>query len=182
MFKYLKSFVANEENKVLYPWTSILILFSDNGKLNVDKGYVIKGILETHEYGYYCQFNNFFYINGKLLYAYPDKLKEIDPEKVYLHILTGLTPFPVPNEHLDSHHLYFPSANNKVYKLLGNKIDKDKIRLFVVKDESYMSSSGSRSKRREESQAQNLIHPLFSRKEIYHPDAVVFSYFDVNAL
>jgi len=178
MIKYLKSFVVTEENRIEYPWTSILLLFGDEGKLQLVKDYIIKGILEPHEYAYYCQFNNFVIINNKLSYLYSDKIKHINSEKVYLHIRTGSTPFPVPEDHLESYHLYFPSASNKIYKLLNNQIDPEKIKVVTHNDESYNISSSSRNKKRMKSQAQNLFHPFFQRKEIYHPDAVIFSHFD----
>jgi hypothetical protein len=183
MIKYIKSFVVTEENKIEYPWTSILILFGDGGKLHLDKGYVIKGLLEPHEYAYYCQFNDFMFLNGKLLYSKNNFMKEISSNKVYLHIRTGSTPFPIPEDHLESFHLHFPSQNNKIYKLLNNQIDPKKIHLISSDhDESYNTSSNSRNKKRLKGQAQNLFHPFFQLKEIYHPDAVIFSHFNPNFL
>ena len=42
MMNYLKSFF-NENKKEEYTWISCLILFSDNKKLILDKGFVITG-------------------------------------------------------------------------------------------------------------------------------------------
>ena len=123
MLKYLKSFIY--ENKSLeYTWISGLILFSDDDKLVLDKGFIITG--EITNYPFYCQFNNFTMINGELHYAYPQGFKKIDAKKVYLHLRIGKSPFEIPLDNISYWNLYFTSPKNNLCKI----VDKNKIKVI----------------------------------------------------
>ena len=87
MLKYIKSFAFTPEPE--YCWIGGVICFVDDGKMVFDRGFVIVGKVSPDFYSYYCNFRNFTVVNGELHYHYPDKLKRIDPKKVYLHIRIG---------------------------------------------------------------------------------------------
>ena len=83
-------------------------------------------------------------------------MKKINPDKVYLHVRVGSSPFPIERENLTYWHLFFTSPN--IYKNL--KLTKDKIRLLEFNDKN-----------------KNIIleHPFFLKKQKYNNESVLFS-------
>lgn len=159
MLNYLKSFIY-ENKKEENVWISGLIMFSDNQKLILDKGFVITG--EISNYSFYCQFNNFTVINGELHYIYPNGLKKIDPKKVYLHLRIGKSPFEITVDNLMYWNLYFTSPNNKIFKAID--LDVNKIKIIQSEKNEILSTK-------------NIKHPFFNNKQVYDDNSVLFSYY-----
>ena len=159
MLKYLKSLVY-ENKPVEYNWVSGLIIFSDENKLVLDKGFIILG--EVTNYSFYCQFNNFTMINGELHYAYAEGFKKIDARKVYLHLRFGKSPFEISLNNLSYWNLYFTNPKNKLYSC----IDKNKIKII-------------KSDKTETLNIKDVKHPFFYNKQIYNNTSVLFSSLDV---
>ena len=158
MMNYLKSFF-NENKKEEYTWISCLILFSDNKKLILDKGFVITG--EIADYPFYCQFNNFTIINGELHYIYPEGFKKIDPKKVYLHLRFGNSPYEIIVDNLMYWNLYFTNPNNKIFK----SFDLDVSKIKIIQNE-----------KNETLNIKDIKHPFFCNKQIYDNNSVLFSH------
>jgi len=153
---YLKKFFSSEE-KEEYSWVSGLIFFQDEGKMVLDKGFIITGDVE--KYPYYCQFKNFNIINGDVYYLYYNCMKKINYEKVFLHLKIGKSPFPVEKNNLTYWHLFFNSPNNRIYKSI--ELKKEKIKLFEFPEEN--------------SKKDLFDNPLFIKKQVYDKNSVLFS-------
>jgi len=161
MIKYLKSFMY-ENKKQEHTWISGLILFSDDEKIILDKGFIITE--EISNYPFYCQFNNFTVINGELHYAYPEGFKKIDSKKVYLHLRICNSPFEPAIDNLSYWNLYFTSPNNKIYKSFEINPNKIKI-IYGCKTENL--------------NIRQVKNPFFYKKEIYNDNSVLFSSLDI---
>ena len=153
---YIKKFFSTDE-KEEYSWISGLILFQDEKKMILDRGFIITGDLEN--YPYYCQFKNFNIINGELYYLYPNCMKKINPEKVFLHLRIGKSPFPIEKDNLTYWHLFFTSPNNRVYKSID--IIKEKIKLHEFPEKKTKKDL--------------FENPLFIKKQVYENGSVLFS-------
>ena len=155
-------------------WTSILILFKDEGSWVLDKGYVFLGDIPIDSLGYYCNFTNFSIINKKLYYFHKSsqkdditgKAKQIDPKKVCVHIKFGQAAFEITQENIKYWNLFFSSVNNPIYKSIQNYLTEDRINML-----NLYHSPKRRLKR------ENVKHPFFTQKEIYgqNLDQVILS-------
>ena len=121
--------------------TSILILFKDENKWVLDKGYVFLGDIPADSLGYYCNFTNFSVMNDKLYYFYKTQIesgnvyktgvaKQIDPKNVRIHIKFGKAPFEITKENIKYWNLFFSSINNTIYKSIRNDLNEDKIHML----------------------------------------------------
>ena len=171
---YAKSFFSNPE--IRYSWVSVLIIFTDNGNLVLDKGYVFLGDLPIHYLGYCCNFTNFSIISGNLYYLYQNGVaKQIDPAKVYLHVKISQVPFEITRENLNYWNLFFSSINNKMYKAISPYLDDNHIKMIDF------TGKFSHKKRLKSS---NIFHPLFSEKQTYgiNMDQTLFSKLNISLL
>lgn len=161
MIKYLKSFIY-ENKKENYTWISGLIIFKDDKKFVLDKGFIITN--DISNYSFYCQFNNFVIINSELHYSYPEGFKKINPKDVYLHIRIGNSPFSPTLDNLSYWNLYFTSPNNKVYKSI--QINPNKIKIINEIDKNKLD-------------IKDVKNPFFFNKEIYNDNSVLFSFLNI---
>ena len=167
IIKYIKSFFISEEQS--YSWLGCLIIFTDNKKLILDKGFILTG--DFSKIPYYCNFSNFSKRDGKLYYNYPNGIRrEIDPEKVHLHIKIGKINKPVDQFPLNSWSLFFSSPNNKIYKSITHFMDEDHLARYSVK------------KSKKNVRIKDIDFPYFLRKQFYgfEMDQAVFSKLDLN--
>jgi hypothetical protein len=173
MIKYLKSFIY-ENKKENYTWISGLIIFKDNNKFVLDKGFIITN--DISNYSFYCQFNNFTIINGELHYAYPEGFKKINPKDVYLHIRIGNSPFSPTLDNLSYWNLYFTSPNNKVYKSI--QINPNKIKIIGG---NHQNDKNDRNDKNDKNKLdiKDVKNPFFYSKEIYNDSSVLFSSLDI---
>lgn len=165
--EYLKSF-WNTEPK-LYHWISVLILFNQDNKITLDKGYVFLGNMPIHSIGNYINFTNFNIIDGALYYMHNNgTTKSVDPTKVYLHFKFGSTPFQFSSENKDYWNLFFSSLDNKIYNSIVSDLTSKRIRMMKLKDGISHKKSLSPA---------NVSHPLFSSKQVYglQMDQVILS-------
>jgi len=155
---YLKSFFKSEEKKEEYNWISGLILFSDEDKMKVDRGFIITG--DISNYPFYCQFKNFTTVNGDLYYIYPNCMKKINPDKIYLHLRIGTSPYPVESENKKYWHLFFTSPQNKIYKSI--ELEDYKIKIHDFPNIGKIN-------------IENIKNPLFLKRQIYDKNSILFS-------
>jgi len=153
---YIKKFFTYEEVKE-NTWISGLIFFQDEGKMVLDRGFVIIG--DIRSYPFYCQFKNFTMINGDFYYLYPNCMKKINPEKVFLHLRFGKSPFPIEKNNLTYWHLFFTNPNNKIYKSI--ELKKEKIKLFEFLETGF--------------ECESINNPLFLKKQSYDKNSILFS-------
>ena len=168
MLKYIKSFIY-EKNKEEHMWISGLIMFVDDNKMILDRGFITENI---SDYSFYCQFNNFTLINGELHYMFPDSFKKIDSNKVYLHLRIGKSPFEIPIENPTYWNLFFTNPNNKIYKNI--ELVKNKIKIQGLQNPQQSNNK--------EIKIQDLRNPLFLNKQIYDESSVLFSFLDISKL
>lgn len=160
MIKYVKSFVY--ENVPTYNWMSVLLCFVDDDKVIMDRGLIILGDVPADFYAHYLHYKNFTILNGELHYMYPDRIKKINPEKVYLHIRVGVSPSPIQVSHLHHWHLYVTSPNNVFFKSIAFNVDRVK-----VFNEGFKEGGKIKVK--------DIKNPLFFSKNMYNDSCVMFS-------
>lgn len=167
LLKYVKSLVYEDE-KAEYKWIGGLIFFMDDGKMVLDRGFVITG--DVDEYAFYTNFRNFTLINNDLHYMYPDSIKKIN--KIYLHLKYGTSPYPVPLNNPTYWNLFFSSPNNKIYKSMS--LDEKRIKIMENNTENatYNTTHNAKSKIKS---VNDIICPLFDKRQIYNPTCVLFS-------
>ena len=165
MIKYLKSFVVSEQTDNV--WISGLICFVDEGKMVLDRGFVILGNVNPDHYAFYTNFRNFIFVNGELHYMYGDKVKKINPKKVHLHIRIGHSPHEIHIENLTYWHLFFTSPNNKLFKNIT--LQKEKISLITDPPISNKKLK-----------IYDIQNPLFLDKQVYSENCVMFTGLDIN--
>lgn len=153
---YIKKFFS-QDDKEEYSWVSCLIFFQDEGKNVLDRAFIIIGDVEN--YPYYCQFKNFNIINGDLYYLYPNCMKKINHEKVFLHVRFGKSPFPIEKNNLTYWHLFFTNPNNRIYKSI--ELKKEKIKLFEFPETKSRKDFSE--------------NPLFMKKNVYDKNSILFS-------
>lgn len=153
---YIKKFFTSEE-KPEYSWVAGLILFQDDGKMVLDRGFVVTG--DADNYPFYCQFKNFNIINGELYYLYHNCMKKVNPEKVYLHLKYCKSPHPAEKKNLTFWYLFFNSPSNRIFKSI--ELKQEKIKLIEFPE--------AKSKK------DIFYNPLFLKKQVYDNNCVLFS-------
>ena len=170
LIRYVKSFVYESVEEEMHNWLSCIVCFVDEGKMVFDSGLVVVGNCSPDYYAHFLHFKNFILINGDLHYKYPDKIKKINPDKVYLHIRVGSTKFEVPTDNLAYWHLYFTSPSNKLYKSL-DKIKEERIKLVDM-----------REKDERKVRIEDISNPLFNKYQKYNEHSIMFSGIKVDML
>lgn len=153
-------------------WVSVLIIFSDENQTILDKGFIFPGEIPRHYFAYFCNFSNFTVIEQKLYYFYSNGIaKQIDPNKVFLHIKFGNAPYNVFDK-TDMWNLFFSSSNSKIYGSIKDSL-KDKVKLLNVEN-----VTSNRLK------VDNINHPLFKTKQIYGTsmDQVILSGLNIDLM
>ena len=175
ILKYVKSFVyESEDENVGYKWLSGLIFFIDEGKFVFDRGFIITGKgVSIDEYAFYANFRNFTLINDDLHYLYGDCIKKIVPNKVYMHIKLGSSAYSVPLDNLTYWNLFFSSPNNKIFNSLT--IVPEKIKIVELGDNITVNGN----KRGKIKNIEDIVCPLFNKRQVYNSTCVLFS--DVNS-
>ena len=169
MMKYVKSFVYEKE--ISYNWMSGLLCFVDDGKMVLDSGFIITGDVSLDHYGFYMNYRNFTMINSDLHYMYPDGIKRINSEKVYLHLRFGNSPSPIQTTHLNHWHLYVTSPNNKFFK----SIDFNEKRIKCFQEGGNSAGSVSVKIAGDKSKIFSIKNPMFHDKQVYNDHSVMFS-------
>ena len=167
---YAKSFLttSNSQTPHIYRWVSILILFVDDGRTVLHKGYIFLGDISVSQLSY-INFANFNVIGNDTFYMNKNgTTKYIDSTKIYLHVKFGHGPFAVAEENINYWNVYFSSPTNKIYKSISNDLNKERVKLINM-------TNHIPSKKR--LTATNISHPLFSYKQIYglQMDQVILS-------
>jgi hypothetical protein len=162
ILKYVKSLVYEEEI-VGYKWVSGLICFVDDGKMVLDRGFIITGNISPDYFAFYANFRNFTLINDDLHYMYPDSIKKINPDKVYLHVKFGSSPYSIPLTNPTYWNLYFNTPNNKLYKSLTITPERIKI-IENTNDINYKIKKVS-----------EITCPLFDKRQVYNETSILFS-------
>jgi len=160
LFKYVKNWVYEEE-KVGYNWIGGLIFFIDDGKMVLDRGFIITGDID--EYSFYANFRNFTLINNDLHYLYPDSIKKIT--KVYFHLKVGNSPYPISLNNPTYWNYFFSSPNNKIYNSLT--LDEKKIKI-INNSENFEKKCKIKS-------IMDIHCPLFDKRQTYNSTCVLFS-------
>lgn len=157
---YAKSFITSASNSELplnYRWVSVLILFVDNGKTVLDKGYIFLGDISINSL-FHIQFTNFNIIENNILYMYKNgSSKYIESKKIYLHFKFGQSSFPISEQNINYWNNFFSSPTNKIYNSISNDLNIKHIKL--------VNSPHISSKKR--LTPANISHPLFFSKRIY---------------
>ena len=169
MIKYVKSFVY--ETTPTYNWMAVLLCFVDDGKVVMDKGVIILGDVPADFYAHYMHYKNFTIVNGELHYMYPDRIKKINPEKVYLHVRIGTSPSAVQVSHLHHWHLYTTSPNNRFFKSIEFDVGRVKVFNEGFKAEGFRGVKLS-----------DVKNPLFLTRSVYNENCVMFSGINVRFL
>ena len=169
MIKYVKSFVY--ENVPVYNWMSVLLCFVDDDKVVMDRGLIIIGDVPADYYSHYLHYKNFTIVNGELHYMYPDRIKKINPEKVYLHIRVGSSPSPVQVSHLHHWHLYTTSPNNRFFKSIDFNVERVKVFNEGIKADGFRGVKIS-----------DVRNPLFYGRNTYNENCVMFSGINIRFL
>ena len=153
-------------------WISVLIMFYDDGHLQLDKGYVIQGKISKDSLGYYCNLSNFTVLDNRLFYCYKNgKIKRIDPTKVLIHLKFG-------QGIVEPYHwsAFFSSPRNEMLLAIEEELSKpfqnyQNSKIKTIKMDKNPSKSLKVS---------NCEHPMFKKKQIYgqQMDQVILS--DLN--
>jgi hypothetical protein len=176
MIKYVRSFIG--ETQPIYNWTSVLLCFVDGDKVVMDKGLIILGDVSADFYAHYIHYKNFTILNDELHYMYPDRLKKINPEKVYLHVRVGSSPSVVQVSHLHHWHLYTTSPNNRFFKSIEFNVERVTIVNEGVKD-GVVGNVGNGGKK---VKVEDIKNPLFFGKQAYNDSCVMFSGINIRFL
>jgi len=178
-YDYAKSFLYEEKNENI--WTSILILFVDEGKVKLDEGFILNDVFSSNYYSFFCNFKNFTVINNELYYKYSDCIKKIDPKKVYLHIYIGKSKNSLSTNKIDSWNLYFSSLNNKLYKEIKEELTLEKINI-IKRRINEKDKIGKIEKKIKTPKITEIENPLFLEKQNYNENSVFFSNINIDFL
>lgn len=169
---YIKSFFVSSKpaDNTSNKWLSGLIIFKDDGKLVVDTGFIIIGDPMINEMGFFCNFRNFILINGELHYAYPQHIKKIDPNSVFLHVKISKHSTVIPKINPVYFNFYFSSPRDKIYEKLieSGSLKAEKIKIID-------RSSRVIGKKSLIEKIDLLQCPIFSNKDMYSEDSAIFS-------
>ncbi len=161
MLSLFKYFVYPEVEENV--WLSVIVFFYDEGKTVVDESFIFNGNVNPNLYSFYTNFKNFILINEELHYRYPDYIKKIEPENVYLYVHIGRSGFSIPNDKLDYWGLFFSSFSDPLYKKLNLKNTR---LVFPMKTNKKMK-------------IEDIYNPLFSVREVYDKNSILFSFINL---
>ena len=168
MIKYAKSLLY--ESTPVYNWMSVLLCFVDDDKVVMDKGLIILGDVPADFYAHYLHYKNFTIVNGELHYMYPDRIKKINPDKVYLHVRVGTSPSVVQVSHLNHWHLYTTSPNNRFFKSIEFNVGRVKVFNEGFREGVAKVKLGE------------VKNPLFLTRQSYNENCVMFSGINIRFL